>query len=129
MRMLLAIPVLLCIAGPIQAQTLPDKPKANNAEFWTYTAAMATGWTLDTISTQQTFSRCPTCKENGGLFNDSRNVPKIMAAWAGIDVGAAILSYQWKKRVHNKWLHPLWRLPLIYRSTIHTQSAFHNWRQ
>lgn len=121
---------------------LPDKPmpqsRTVDKEFVIDASALATAWTLDTISTSQRFAWCqnhygntlghqPDCFENGGFFNGTRDTAKIMGAWAAVDVGAVVLSYELKKHVHNKALHWAWRIPLIIGAEQHTQAAASNW--
>lgn len=114
---------------------LPDKPSPSpvhrperaGREFWIDASALAAAWTLDTISTAQVFAHCRTCSEGGGLFNGERSTAKSQAAWGGVDVASAILAYEWKRRVHNKWLHPLWRVPMLIRTAEHTEAAGVNW--
>jgi hypothetical protein len=112
---------------------LPDKPQPQPAgrvvdrEFWIEAGALGTAWTLDTVSTHQAFAVSPTRHEGGLLFNGSRSVPKIMGAWAAVDIGAVVVSYEWKKHVTNRYLHPLWRVPLLVGTIGHTDSAVKNW--
>jgi hypothetical protein len=123
---------------------LPTKPepvkreKTINREFILDTSALAAGWTMDTISTSQRFNQCdqqygtrlgiqPNCFESGGMFNGTRSTAKIMGADAAIDIAAVVFSYEWKKHVHNRYLHPLWRVPLLALSVGHTQAAIGNW--
>jgi hypothetical protein len=135
--------VVLAVAVPMFGDTLPDKPepqsKTADKEFVIDLSALATAWTLDTISTSQRFGWCqsrygttvgyqPDCFESGGFFNGTRDTAKIMGAWAAVDIGAAVLSYELKKHVHNRYLHPLWRLPLLIGAEQHTQAAIGNWR-
>ena len=47
--------------------------------------------------------------------------PKVMGAWAAVDVGAAAAAYEWKKHVHNRYLHPLWRVPMFVGTIGHDQ--------
>lgn len=136
---LLAAP---CFAA--DSSLLPDKPQAQektrtaDREFFLDSSALAVGWTLDTVSTAQRFDWCdahygtrtgyqPDCFENGGFFNNTRDTGKIMVAWAAVDVAAVISSYEWKKHVHNRWLHPLWRVPLLVGAAGHSRSAVGNW--
>ena len=107
---------------------LPGKPKPAGREFWIQTAAMSASWANDAVSTAHVWNNCPTCVENGYIFPGSRSLPKVMGTWAAVDVGAAILSYEWKRHVHNRWLHPLWRAPLLSRIDAHNEVAIHNWR-
>lgn len=122
--------ILLLAAVSANSQSLPDKPQPRtvNAEFWIETGALATAWTLDTVSTHQAFVSSPYRREAGGLFNGSRSTPKVMGAWAAVDVAAVLTSYEWKRHVHNKWLHPLWRVLLLVGAEQHTQAAIGNWR-
>ena len=117
---------LLAVATP--AQNLPDKPAATKEtkEFWISTAAVAAAWSADAVTTSEAFARCRNCDESGGLFNGTRNVPEIMGAWAAVDAGLVVLSYEVKQHVHNKYIHPLWRVPLYVRIEAHTQAAVHN---
>jgi hypothetical protein len=143
MRLLkLAALVLLCAMSTSarDSSNLPDRPQPRTAdkEFVIDASALATAWTLDTISTNQRFEWCqkhyrnalghqPDCFENGGFFDGTRDTAKIMAAWAGVDAAAVIGSYEWKKHVHNKYLHFLWRVPLLVGTERHTQAAIENW--
>lgn len=126
-----------CASGASAQSLLPDKPSPSPArhaerapagrEFWLEAASLGAAWTLDTISTAQTYAHCPTCVEAGGLFNGERSTAKSQAAWGGIDIGAVVLAYEWKRRVHNKWLHPLWRVPMLVGAASHAQAAGGNW--
>lgn len=136
MKPALAI-IVLAILSSVEAQAdtaiLPDKPvpvvkvKTLDKEFIIDVAAVGAAWTMDTVSTHQYFVTVPRTHEVGGLFDGSRSTPKIMTAWAGIDAAVVIGSYEWKKHVHNKYLHPLWRAGLLFRTEAHTQAAFYNW--
>lgn len=106
----------------------PDKPEPRtiNTEFKIEAAALATAWTADTISTHQWIQHCPTCYEVGGLFNGSRSTAKIMGAWALVDLGTGIIAYEWKKHVRNRYLHELWRVPMLIQAGGHLQAVGHN---
>lgn len=133
------IAVLLLFAGRAQARTpgdafLPDKPQPTahvrvaDREFRIDVALLAASWTFDTITTHEGRKGNPSVHEAGLLFNGSRSTPKVMSAWAAVDVGAVVLSYEWKKHIRNRWLHPLWRVPLLVGAAGHTQTAIGNWR-
>jgi hypothetical protein len=126
-----------------QNNILPDKPEPQFAEhvhgrtadreFWVASASVGTGWLLDTLSTSQSFNWCNQhhrtgCVESGVFFNGTRSTAKIGGTLAALDVAAIVASYEWKKHVHNKWLHPLWRVPLLYSSQAHTRAAIGNWK-
>jgi hypothetical protein len=122
--------MLLLFAIPAWGQDLPKKPEPTiNTEFKIEAVVMGAAWLADTVSTHDWIRACPTCVETGGLFNGSRSTPKIMGAWAAVDIGSGVLAYEWKKHVHNKYLHPLWRIPMIIRTEGHTSAAIGNWRQ
>ena len=118
MKLAIGLALLALLSTPAMAQ--------HDKEFWLSTAVVAASWSADVVTTSQSFARCRTCVENGGLFNGSRSTPKIMGAWAAVDIGAVVVSYEWKQHVHNRYLHPLWRVPLYVRVEGHTQAAFHN---
>ena len=121
-----------CFAG--ETAILPEKPQpqqhldapVTGREFWIEAGALGTAWTLDTISTHAAFAGSPTRHEEGGLFNGSRSVPKIMGAWAAVDIGAAVAAYEWKKHVKNRYLHPLWRVPMLVGTMGHDRAAIGN---
>lgn len=106
-----------------------DSQRVVDREFAVELAALAGAWTVDTISTHQTLSICPRCAEGGGLVNGSRSTPKIVLAAAAVDFAAAVVAYEWKKRVHNKYLHQLWRVPMLVRAEEHVEGAAGNWIQ
>lgn len=122
--------VLVLTGLSAHADELPSKPQPRTAdkEFWIETAAMSTAWTLDGISTHYAHDRCLTCTEQGYFFRGTRAQMKPLIAWGLIDVGAAVLSYEWKRHVHNKYLHPLWRIPIGQRTFAHSEGAINNWR-
>ena len=122
--------MILVTALPAIAQ-LPDKPQPRTAdrEFWIEAGAMGTSWTLDTVSTHQLFAAHDWAHEGGWFLYGSRSTPKVMAVWALVDVGAAIGAYEWKRHVHNRYLHPLWRAPMGWRTEGHMQAAIGNWRK
>ena len=129
-RLMLAI---LFLTAPCFAQSaLPDKPQPQgkvyneNREFWIITGALGAAWTADTISTHYAFAAAPNHMEAGFIFHNSRSVPKIMGAWAAVDVAAVVASYEWKEHVHNRYLHPLWRVPLFVGIIGHDTSAIQN---
>jgi hypothetical protein len=105
--------------------TRDAKPVAER-EFWIDVSALAGAWTFDTITTHQWITNCSSCKEAGGLANGSRSMPRIMAENAALDAGLAVLGYEWKKRVHNKYLHPLWRVPILYQAQEHVRDGIYN---
>lgn len=125
--------LMFLFAMPVCANDLPFKPQPQTVdlEFRVDTAALGTGWMLDTISTAQAQSHCNEgrCYEGGGLLNGYHSPASIMGTWAAIDVGAVVLSYEWKKHVHNRYLHPLWRVPLLIGTEQHTSAAIGNWRR
>lgn len=129
LRMTSVITVLVLTGVSVHAQDLPDKPEPRTAdrEFWIQAGGMATAWTMDTVSTSQLYAACPTCHEVGGFFNGTQDTTKIMAAWAAVDVGTAVLAYEWKRHVHNRYLHPLWRVPMAISTFDHSRAAFKNW--
>lgn len=123
----------LFFVPPCFAQNLlPDKPQPQPAghvadrEFWIDAGALGAAWTADTISTHYAFAAAPNHMEGGFIFHNSRSVPKIMGAWAAVDVGAVVASYEWKQHVHNRYLHPLWRVPLFVGIIGHDTSAIQN---
>lgn len=128
--------LLLFLVIPLAAQTeppelMPDKPQPQhvaNKEFWIEVALLGASWTADTISTQHAFNRFKDSHETGFFFTGSRSTAKIVSAAAAFDVGTIILSYEWKKHVHNRYLHPLWRVPLLLDIETHTVGgALHNY--
>lgn len=128
---LAAIALFLLMVLSAGAQELPAAPGrepapagqyAESREFRIDTAALTVAWTLDTISTYQTPGL-----ENGIFFRGSRSTAKPMAAWAAVGIGAAAISYEWKRHVHNRFLHPLWRVPLLIGAECHTRAAIGNW--
>lgn len=120
--------VLLSAVPAARAAELPSKPEPAGPEYWSSVAALGIAWGMDTESTADLYHRLPNASEGGGLFDGSRSTPKIMAAWAGIDVGAMVGAYEWKRHVHNRYLHPLWRIPAIVGTQGHVRSAISNWR-
>ena len=136
--------VIIPMIAQAQENVLADKPEAQSAEhvhgrtadreFWFDGASVGTGWLLDTLSTEQSFNWCNQhqragCVETGLFFNGTRSTAKIATTLAALDVAAVVASYEWKKHVHNKWLQPLWRVPLLYSSQAHTRTAIANWRR
>jgi len=121
--------IALCLCASVaKAQALPAvRVPSEDNEFRVDVAAVGTAWTMDTISTHMSHTD-PTAYEHGQLFNGSRSTPKIMGAWAVVDVGAIILSHEWKLHVTNKWLHPLWRVPLLVSAGGHGYAAIDNWK-
>lgn len=117
MRYLILFALLLAV--PVHAQTV-------NKEFIVDTSVMAGAWTLDTIATHWSFDHCAGCVEAGGFFNGTRKTAPIAAAWGGVDVAAVVLSYEWKRHVTNRYIHWLWRAPLLYRSEAHLQGGIGN---
>jgi hypothetical protein len=122
--------VLVLTGIAARADELPSKPEPRTADrqFIIEAAAMGTAWTMDTISTHQSNVAHPNFYEVGYLCYGSRNTPKIMAAWAGVDLGVIAISYTWKRYVHNKYLAPLWRVPMAISTLGHTHAAIGNWR-
>ena len=124
----------LFFVRPCFAQSvLPNKPEPQPAghvvdkEFLVEVGAMGATWTADTISTHDSFAANPWHHETGPFFNGSRSTVKVMAAWGAIDVGAAVAGYEWKKHVHNRYLHPLWHAFMLQRIDGHAEAAIHNW--
>jgi hypothetical protein len=129
--LILALVPIASYADELPEHIAPSKPKPAhivNAEFRLETAALAGAWIADTITTHNNFANIPGSTETGLFFNGSRGggTAKIMGAWAAVDVAAVVASYEWKKRVHNKYLHPLWRVPLIVGTIGHATSAMNN---
>jgi hypothetical protein len=112
---------------------LPDKPQPQTAvhvadkEFWIEASALGAAWTLDTVSTAKSFSDNSSMHEVGQLYHGSRSTAKVMGAWAAVDLGAAVAAYEWKKHVRNRYLHPLWRVPMLVGTIGHDQAAIGNW--
>jgi len=111
---------------------LPDKPEPRyvagkvrtaDHEYWIEAGAFAAAWTLDGISTQ---TADPRAREAGLFFPGTRSTAKIMGAWAAVDIGAAVVAYEWKKHVRNRFLHPLWRVPMPAGTVGHDYSAIGN---
>lgn len=122
--------ILLALASVTRADDLPDRPgpipHTANREFWIETGILAAAWTADTASTAYSLHLCRACVEGGGLFDGSRSTAPAMAAWAGIDAGLVVAAYEWKGHVHNRYLHPLWRVPFFLRIEAHAQAAAHD---
>lgn len=130
---IIALVVVLFSSLLALADEMPLKPepvarvKAVDREFIAEIAAMSVAWTLDTISTQQAFESHPNFVEKGYLFTGTRSTAKVAGAWAAVDVGAAVLAYEWKRHVHNRYLHPLWRSFMLQRAYAHSLGAAQNW--
>lgn len=114
------------------SQNLPDKPQPQPAghvadrEFWAEAGLMGAAWTADTITTHQMFAANPYTQEGGILANGSRSTPKVMGEWAAVDLGSAIVAYEWKKHVRNRYLHPLWHVFMLQRVASHSEGAANN---
>ncbi len=122
-----ALFLLLFAVSGVSAQELPFKPQpAAGREFWTDVSLMGASWAADTASTVHYFRQNPTSTEDGALFVGSRSTAKIMGTWAAIDVGSAIVGYEWKRHVQNRYLHPLWRVFLWQRIVAHGESTVIN---
>jgi hypothetical protein len=121
---LLLAPVGLSAQSPAGAQK-PDnpRPKTVNTEFRLQVVAMGASWLTDTITTQRAFEHCSGCVEGGLLFTGSRNTAKIMGSWALVDIGAVVVSYEFKRHVHNRVLNQFWRAPILFRTASHAQAA------
>lgn len=135
MRLIYAALVLALTVVPARAADtaiLPDKPepvakvRTADKEFWIETGGMAAAWTADTITTHNSFAENPAHHEVGELFTGTRSTAKVMGAWALIDIAAGITAYEWKGHITNRYLHPLWRLPVLLRSEDHIQSGIGN---
>lgn len=124
MRTLIA--VIMLFAGTLNAQELPSKPVANK-EFIIEAAAAGTALALDLDSTARNFSRCSTCYELSWPMRGERSVPKIAVSITAFDAAAVFASYEWKKHVKNKYLNPLWRVPLLALMAVHARSAAINY--
>jgi hypothetical protein len=106
----------------------PAFSQTADREFKIEAAALVASNLADTVSTAQAFHRCSTCIEANRWYGGDRNMTKISLSSLAIDLGVASLSYEWKRHIHNRWLHPLWRAGLILQTESHTQAAIHNWR-
>lgn len=129
--------VLLIAVSSIPAlanNVLPNKPVPQakvhtiDKEFVITTAALGAAWFSDMESTSRIFRMDSSAYEAGHLFTGSRSIPKIFAAWGAVDAGSLIVSYEWKKHVHNKYLHPLWRVPMYYQIEAHGDATHGNWQ-
>jgi hypothetical protein len=131
-----------CIAKAQDFLLLPDKPEPQpiiqarptghaehvfDTEFKIETVALAGSWLNDVISTHEVLMRCPTCYEGGIFFHGDRSTLKPALASAGFDASLVIGSYLLKKYVHNRWLGPLWRAPILYETICHVQATVHNY--
>jgi hypothetical protein len=126
LAVLLLAPLGLRAQGPV-GSILPDNPKPKTdrtLEFKLQVAGMTASWAADFATTRRAFEQCPNCTEQGGLFNGSRNTLKIMGAWALVDAGCAIGALEWKRHVGNRYLHPLWRVPMLTRMALHANGAY-----
>lgn len=127
-----ALVIALLSAAPCFANVLPDKPepvlrvtsRTADAVYWTEVGTMAAAWTADTVYTDKLFAT-HRFHEGGYLFQGSHSTAQVMGAWAAVDVGAAVAAYEWKKHVHNRYLHPLWHAFMIYRIDEHAGGAIH----
>lgn len=120
-----------CFAAPAPNSILPDKPEPQarivaDRDFWIEVGAVGTAWTVDTVSTHDLFATHANATEAGGLFNGSRSTPKVMVAWAGVDLGMGFAAYEWKNHIRNRYLHPLWRAFLAAQIAWHVQGATNN---
>lgn len=119
-----------CLAG--ETAILPDKPQPQtpvrvaDKEFWIEAETLGGAWMADTISTHSAFANNPRSYEGGMLFHGSHSTPQVMGAWAAVDLGAMAAAYEWKKHVHNRYLHPLWRVIPVVGIVGHTRSAVLN---
>jgi hypothetical protein len=118
-----------CFAQAVSGEK-PDKPQPAghvvDKEFQVEAAVLGGAWMADTISTHSAFAGSPRNMEGGLLFYNSRSTPQVMGAWAAVDVGTMFAAYEWKKHVHNRYLHPLWRVIPAVAIIGHTRSAVIN---
>lgn len=103
-----------------------DSKRVVDREFAIEFAALVGAWTVDTISTHGWIADCSACAEIGGLARGSRSTLKIMGENALVDAGLVLVAYEWKQRVHNKYLHPLWRVPMAFGTQGHVRAIIHN---
>lgn len=135
---MLKLMIVLLLAVPVLADELPAKVESitkpagrvhyANKEYWLYVAALGTAWTMDTVSTHDVFSRYQNVHEGGVFFTGTRDTPKIMGAYALFDFGCAVGSYEMKRHIHNRYLHPLWRLPMLWQTGQHLDGSISNWQ-
>ena len=124
---LVTVLFLLC-ASVANAQALPAAHVySEDKEFRVEAAAVGVAWTMDTISTAHGMHERQYHYEVGNFYYGSRSTPKIMGAWGLVAIGAVAVSYEWKRHVTKKWLHPLWRVPLLMRTHDHLGGAIGNW--
>jgi len=125
---MIRILLFVMLAAPgLFAQDLPARPEPRTADahFWAEVGGLAAAWGLDAISTHDAFSHG--YHEVGYLFPGSRSARKVMGAWAAVDAGGVAIAYEWKRHVRNRWLHPLWRVPLVVGMEGHASAAAGNW--
>jgi len=87
---------------------------------------MAAAWTADTVSTHYAFAANPDHHEVGWFFTGSRATAEPSAAWAAVDAGAVVAAYEWKKHVHNRYLHPIWHVFMLQRIVAHSEGTAGN---
>lgn len=104
----------------------PVKVKVVDLDFKLEAGAMFAAWAADTITTHQVFEKYPLAYEVGLAGYGSRKTWDSAGPWLAVDAGMMLTSYEWKKHVTNKYLHPLWRLPMAWRTGFHANAAIHN---
>jgi hypothetical protein len=105
-----------------------EKPRTADREFLIEAGSMGAAWTFDAVTTHDVFAANAGYHEVGNFFPGSRSTAKVMGAWAAVDVAAAVVAYEWKGHVKNRYLHPLWRVPMALRATDHVQAGIGNVR-
>lgn len=129
----IALSLALMAGIPAMAQGLPDKPKpVIDREFKIQVISLGAAYTFDVLSTKHWLANCPQtnlkCVERGYFGNGTRSMPKITLELAAFDGAMVVLAYEWKKHVRNKYLHPLWRIPMLYQVQAHTMAAVGSYR-
>ena len=118
------LPPYACAANVLPAKPVPrTQVHVADREFKVTVGVFAGAWAADTASTARWVAACSRCVEGGGILNGSRNVPAIMGLWAAVDAGAVVGAYEWKAHVHNRYLHPLWRVPLYVGIAGHVRAV------
>lgn len=127
-KRLMVVALVLFACGVARAQdALPEKPhRVLDKKFIAATVFLAGAYAADMKSTSDGLHNCSNCFENGWFDHGGRNFPKIAAGEALFDAGLTVIAYEWKKRVRNKYLNPLWVAPFALQIDAHAQAAAFN---
>ena len=107
--------------------TIKDMATFKDKEFAAVAWMTLAAYGADEATTKYRWDRCAGCYERGPFLHGSHSAAGQALGYGVWNLGMLVLAHEWKGRIRNKWVRPLWTAGLVgYRIVPHALTAEHN---